>query len=322
MASMDKMSVVAYPWGVDPVSVDDLVRFAQRAQDLGFYSVNVPYVTVAMEADAVFASFSHNHIVDPVVVMTAMLRETHSIRIASDGFPLSLLPPYHWAKTIATLEHMAPGRVIAGFCLGYGEKMFSAYGATLKQRASRSNEQLEIITRLWSDPRVDHHGKHYHLEDMTCEPKPATAPPIWWAGGEKSIGRAARYATCLDLFLPPLEEVNTIALKLREENQRLGTETELGSWVYTHVEATKSMTGEDIDTRFAGYYFSDERIAAPRPRDVAVAGDPRQCADKIAEYEGLGLTRFVLDFQNHGVDPVDTGIAQMELFAERVAPLL
>ena len=82
------------------------------------------------------------------------------------------------------------------------------------------------------------------------------------------------------------------------------------------------MTGEDIDVRFAGYYFSDARVGAPQPRDVAVAGDPHQCAEKITQYEELGLTRLVLDFQNHGVDSADVGIKQMELFADRVAPLL
>lgn len=319
MASMTQMSAIAYPWSVKPVTVDGLVEFAQRAEALGFYSVNIPYVSVSMEADAVFSSFGHNHIVDTIVAMTAMLRETKTIRIASDGLPLSLLPPYHWAKTLATLDHMAPGRVIAGLCLGYGEKMFSAYGATLKQRGSRSNEQLEIITRLWSEDRVSHKGKHYELNDMTCEPKPAKPLPIWWAGGEKSIGRAARYAECLDLFLPTLEEIEVISPKLNQECARLGTTTTLGNWIYTHVEPGHSMTPEQIDQRFAGYYFDGSAAAAC---DVAVAGDVPQCVDKIRQYEGLGIERFVLDFQNHGADDTATGIKQMELFAEHVAPLL
>ena len=319
MAAITDMSAIAYPWGSKPVTVDALVTFAQRAEALGFYSVNIPYVSVSMKADPVFGSFAHHHIIDTIVAMTVMLRETKHIRIASDGLPPSLLPPYHWAKTLATLEYMAPGRVIAGLCLGYGEEMFSAYGATLRQRGRRSDEQLEIITRLWREDQVTHRGKHYEFEEMSCEPKPAKPLPIWWAGGEKSILRAARYAECLDLFLPSMDEIRSIAPKLRDECARLGTHTVLGNWIYTHLETAGPMTPDQVNRRFAGYYFDGQAFAAS---EVAVAGDASQCADKIAEYEALGIERFVLDFQNHGIDDTATGIRQMELFAEQVLPRL
>jgi hypothetical protein len=34
------------------------------------------------------------------------------------------------------------------------------------------------------------------------------------------------------------------------------------------------------------------------------------------------VARLVLDFQNHGVDPVASSLEQMAMFAEEVAPLL
>lgn len=216
---------------------------------------------------------------------------------------------------------MSNGRVIAGFCVGYGKQMFDAYGANMRERGRRCDEQLEIITRLWTEPSVTYAGKHYQIAELTCEPKPVQKPhpPIWWAGGEKSIPRAARHAQCLDLFLPTLEEIRTLGPKLRQACDRAGTSTELGTWVYAHVTEGETWSADDIDRHFAGYYFSNKPAL---PREVAVAGNPGQCVTKLREYQALGVTRFVLDFQNHGVDSVSSSLAQMERFARDVTPLL
>ncbi len=322
MSTMDQFSVVAFPWGKDIITVDRLVDVAKHAEALEFHSVNVPFVNVSLPDDHLFATFDHNHILEPLVVMTAMIQATKTIRICSDAFPLPLLPPYHWAKSIAVMDQMSGGRIIAGICPGYGKAQFEAYGASLKNRGRVCEEQIEIIIRLWTEDTVTHEGEHYRLTEMTCEPKPLQKPhpPIWWAGGKPSIPRAARYAECFDPFVPTFDELRDFyAPQLAAECQKWGSKTRLGAWIYCYVTPDRELTGEEVNAHFAGTYFSDR---PELPQEVAMAGSPAQCAAKIREYEAAGLSQFILDFQQHGVASPADSMAQMTLFREQVVPLL
>jgi alkanesulfonate monooxygenase SsuD/methylene tetrahydromethanopterin reductase-like flavin-dependent oxidoreductase (luciferase family) len=57
-------------------------------------------------------------------------------------------------------------------------------------------DTLEILKRMWTEPgKVTYHGKHYHIVDAYCEPKPDPVPPIVvGGGGKRTMGFAARYA--------------------------------------------------------------------------------------------------------------------------------
>ena len=140
MAVMDRFSTVAFPWGKQPPTVDELVAVARQAERLGFYSVNVPMVNAALRDDHLFAALPHDHILDALVVMTALLESTSMIRVASDSLPLPLLPPYYWAKSLATLDVMSGGRLVAGLCPGYGKEQFDAHGVSFKNRGRQAEE--------------------------------------------------------------------------------------------------------------------------------------------------------------------------------------
>jgi alkanesulfonate monooxygenase SsuD/methylene tetrahydromethanopterin reductase-like flavin-dependent oxidoreductase (luciferase family) len=169
---------------------------------------------------------------------------------------------------------------------------------------------------------VTFEGEFYRLEDVTSEPKPLQKPypPVWWAGGVRSIPRAARYAQCFVTFRPSFDAVRTQFVPLlAAENERQATDTQFGCWIYCHVTPGRTMSGDEIDAHFAGYYFADD---PEMPREVAVAGSPEQCAAKIREYLDAGVSRLILDFQNHGIDPVASSLEQMTIFREEVVPLL
>jgi len=181
---------------------------------------------------------------------------------------------------------------------------------------------IEICKRLWSGEEVTHEGKHFKLNGarMAYTPIQKPHPPIWWAGGAKSIPRAARYAECFDPFTPTFDELRNIyAPKLAAECEKLGTRTKLGAWIYSYVTPDRELTSEEINTHFAGTYFSNQ---PELPQEIAVAGSPEQCAAKIREYEAAGLSQFILDFQQHGVASPASSMEQMALFRELVVPLL
>ena len=244
MTDIQQFSVETFAWGADLPSVDELVQVAQTAEELGFYSVNVPMVN----------HHPVNHVLDVPVVLTAMLRGTSSIRICPDAFVLPLLPPYYWAKLVATLDVMSNGRIIAGFCAGSGPQ-FQAHGVSPRNRGRRSEEEMEVITRLWTEESVTHEGEFYQLTDMVAKPKPVQEPhpPIWVSGGVKSIARAARFAEYLTMFATSLEQMKSeYAPSLAEETSRQGTETKLASWVSAHITPDGVMTSDQLEERFTG----------------------------------------------------------------------
>ena len=304
MAILDQFSVETFAWGKHQPTVEDTVQAARLAEELGYYSINVPM------------GYLEDYNLDTLVALTAMLQATSSIRVCPDSLPLPILPPYYWAKYLATLDVMSGGRVIAGVCAGTAGKPFSSHGVSPRNRGRQLEEQLEIITRLWTEERVTHEGAFYRLDDVSSEPKPVQDPypPIWLAGGVRSISRAARFAEYLDIFGPTFDQLKDEYVPLlRKEKERYETDTKLAVWVNVNVTPDRNLSDHEIADYIRG--------TGNEPQQV-VAGSPEQCAAKLREYQEIGVSRFILDFQRLGEDPQATALEQMPLFAERVAPLV
>ena len=56
-------------------------------------------------------------------------------------------------------------------------------------------EGVAVLRKLWSEPRVTHHGRFYRFDDVTIEPRPARGPLDVWIGGRTDVAlkRVARY---------------------------------------------------------------------------------------------------------------------------------
>ena len=90
MATLDQFSVETFVWGKHKPTVQEVVQITQRAEELGYYAVNVP-----------MTNYRDDYHLDTLVTLTAMLQATGTIRVCPDALPLPILPPYYWAKYIA-----------------------------------------------------------------------------------------------------------------------------------------------------------------------------------------------------------------------------
>lgn len=140
---------------------------------------------------------------------------------------IMISPLYHpvlLAEELATLDIVSEGRLCVGLGLGYMEKEFETFGIPFSERASRFEEGVQLIKRLWSEDRVTHHGTHYRLDEVDVHIHPLQQPhPPLWVGAQSIAGirRAARLGdACLITGLVPAAEIPARVQVFADERAR------------------------------------------------------------------------------------------------------
>ena len=131
-------------------------------------------------------------------------RRDHRIRLGTLVTAATFRLPGPLAITVAQVDEMSGGRVEFGLGTGWFDAEHTAYGIPfppLKERFDRFEEQLAIITGLWSTPAgatFSYDGAYYQLTDSPALPKPVQRPkvPVIIGGGgpRRTPALAAKYA--------------------------------------------------------------------------------------------------------------------------------
>jgi alkanesulfonate monooxygenase SsuD/methylene tetrahydromethanopterin reductase-like flavin-dependent oxidoreductase (luciferase family) len=129
---------------------------------------------------------------------------THRVRVGTTVLVLPMRNPLFVAKALASVDQMSGGRVELGLGAGWYQQEHEAYGIPfppLGERFERLEEQLEIITGMWSTPvgeTFESPGGHYPVTASPALPKPVqSSVPIVIGGGgpKKTPALAARFAS-------------------------------------------------------------------------------------------------------------------------------
>lgn len=129
-------------------------------------------------------------------LLAAVAARTERIML---GTGVLVLPAYHpldIAEQVATLDQVSHGRAFLGVGAGYRAPEIAATGRDPKDRGSLMTEALEVINAAWSGESVSYHGKHFHFDDVTVEPRPVQTNPLIIVGTKAKVGarRAGRLA--------------------------------------------------------------------------------------------------------------------------------
>lgn len=199
---------------------DDLLMVAQRAERLGFgaFFRSDHYLSMG-GGDGMPGS------TDAWVTLGALARETSTIRLGTLVSSATFRLPGPLAISVAQVDQMSSGRVEFGLGAGWFTEEHEAYGIPfpeLGERFDRLDEQLSIVTGLWSTPVGEtfcHDGAHYVVRDSPALPKPVQEriPVIVGGGGpRRTPALAARYATefntpfvSLDFFVEQTDRVRS-----------------------------------------------------------------------------------------------------------------
>jgi probable F420-dependent oxidoreductase len=265
---------------------------AMAAERLGFATIWAPEHVVLLEEYASKYPYSSGQfpgpanlpIADPFTTLAYVAACTTTIRL---GTGICLVPehnPLILAKTAATLDRLSGGRFILGAGVGWLAEEFTSLGVPFERRGTRTREYIEVMRKLWTEPRSSHAGEFVQFTGVVSYPKPASEKsiPVWF-GGESAaaLRRVAEYGDgWLGFKVSPAEAAPKIRRieELLRANGRRRSDVTLAVSPYT-----EAITPDDLRRyRDAG---ADEvaLLLRGRPRDEAeiIAGIEAMARDFV-----------------------------------------
>jgi probable F420-dependent oxidoreductase len=173
---------------------DTLARRARLAEDAGIDELWVgDHIALPVTADGDPADQPR---LEAVVTLAHLAAVTTRIGL---GFGVIVLPqrqPVLLAKQLASIDVLSKGRLTVGIGVGYVESELAALGATLADRAARTEEYLDAMRALWDEPVPSFHGRFVSFDGVVQRPRPVQRPhPPLVLGGHspRAYRRAVRY---------------------------------------------------------------------------------------------------------------------------------
>src|SRR5437667_294789 len=206
-----------------------LMEAAQQAEQLGYDSVwsadriIIPWeikTTYPYSKNATFIVPPARPFFEPLTCLGFLAGCTEKIQLGMSVMVMPYRHPLYWAKIATTIDQLSTGRLIMGVGVGWMNEEFAALGAPFKERGQVSDEQLQLLDKLWKDEHINFHGQHYDIDDIAFSPKPFQKPRIpIWVGGESKLAqrRAGIYG---DAWFPYFVRIRPDELAKRFDNVR------------------------------------------------------------------------------------------------------
>lgn len=249
-------------------------------------------------------------------VMAALAGGTKRLKFGMNVASLGLREPVLTAKACATIDVLSNGRLLPAFGVGSAlGRDYAATGMPTKGRGQRTDEGLEIISRLWSEDTVTFQGRHYRLDQASIAPRPVQQPLPLWVGGsaDQAIERTARWGTGWQAGIDSPPQAGRVITAIKARVAELGRHID-----EDHYGAGFAFRfGSADEPVVAGYAeLLEKRLGRP-PKGFMAVGDSTEMLALLQEFHQAGVHKFVL--RPIAVDGADY-IAQTRLFIERLLP--
>ncbi|MBV9855132.1 MAG: LLM class flavin-dependent oxidoreductase [Streptosporangiaceae bacterium] len=132
----------------------------------------------------------------PEIMLAAISQRTRRIRLGHSAVlaPGAINHPVRAAERAATLDHLSGGRLEVGLTRSTAPE-WRLFGVDPAEVVEQTEEAFQLVPKLWTNPRVTHRGRFYHLDGVSVVPKPYQQPhpPLWQAAASPaSFGDAGR----------------------------------------------------------------------------------------------------------------------------------
>jgi F420-dependent oxidoreductase-like protein len=266
---------------------DDLLAVARTAEELGF--------------DAFFRSDHYLRMgdgdagpgpTDAWITLAGLARQTSRLRLGTLVTASTFRLPGPLAIAVAQVDAMSNGRVELGIGAGWYDDEHRAHGIPFpatRERFDRLEEQLAIITGMWTTPvgeKFSYRGRYYQLTDSPALPKPVQEPHppiiIGGYGTKRTPALAARYAQEFNLAFPPLDAYRESVERVKRACTDAGRDPDS---LRTTVALVVCCGRDEAEFRRR----ADAIGRAPDElRANGAAGLPAEVVDKLRAFEAAG----------------------------------
>lgn len=269
--------------GGDPAAVR---AYGQRVEELGFTHI-LAYDHVVGADPAVHRGWQGYYDIDDTFhepfVMFGYLAAVTSLELVTGVIILPQRQSVLVAKQAAEVDLLTNGRFRLGIGLGWNAVEYEALGEEFGNRGRRSEEQVELMRKLWTERSVTFNGKYHTVTAAGLAPMPNQRPiPVWFgAASDRAYERAGRLG---DGWFPMTEPGPGL------------------DYARGQVERAAAAAG-----RNAADLGMEGRISW--------TGDPDKAAADIAAWRAAGATHLSVNTMKAGLATVDDHLAALERVA-------
>ena len=255
--------------------------YGERVEELGYTHLLAydhvvgadPTVQVGWQGPVDIRSTFH----EPLVMFGYLAAVTTTLELVTGVIVLPQRQAALVAKQAAEVDLLSNGRLRFGVGLGWNPVEYEALGANMKTRGKRSEEQVEVLRRLWTEDSVTFEGRDHRLTGVGLAPMPVQRPiPVWFAAAsDPGYERAGRLG---DGWFPMVQpgpdldyaraQVDKAAIAAGRDPATIGMEAQI-TWtgdpdaVVTGLRAwaQAGATHVSINTMGAGLSSVDEHLA-------------------------------------------------------------
>lgn len=315
--------------------IDELVAEAQEAEASGW--------------DGCFLTEHHQqedgYLPNPLLLAGLVGMKTTHLKVGTCVLLLPLHHPVHVAEDCAVVDLATGGRLVLSVGVGYQPHDFDAFGVSVKERAARTEEAVDIIRRSWTGERFSFEGKHFSYENTLITPRPAQkpGPPIWMASWTPiGLRRAGRLAD--GWIADPVQSLGVIrdyAARYRAAAEKAGRRPFICLMRDAIVADDMAGAEEASDPTMYTHrfyfqydaYVEDEHIKdvkSPEELSFAIAakerlivGSPADCLEQLQMWkEAIKPDYLIIRFRQPGGPSHTNTLQAIRTFGEEVIPQL
>ncbi|HEU4340422.1 MAG TPA: LLM class F420-dependent oxidoreductase [Candidatus Binatia bacterium] len=220
--------------GTDPLAIRD---FAQAAEELGYHHILAyDHVIGANPASRPGWQPPYTHrdaFHEPFVLFSYLAGLTRKIELVTGIIILPQRQTVLVAKQAAAVDVLSGGRLRLGVGIGWNPVEYEALGENFKNRGRRSEEQIEVMRKLWTEELVTFEGRWHKITDAGLNPRPIQRPiPVWFGGSnDRVLRRVGRMGDGWFPLLAPdatcrsaIKKIRTYARDAGRDPQEIGIE--------------------------------------------------------------------------------------------------
>lgn len=291
----------------------------------------------------------------PLTMASACAAVTESLRIGIGIVTVGTSHPSYWAMHYGTFAELAGGRAILGLGSGV-EGSLRRIGVETRLPRTAVKETIEIMRSVLSGAPTTYEGKRFSARDVQLGFDPGVPTPLFWgAMGDRSIDTCGEVADgWIISIMEPAAYVDRGVQRLRtaaggrdvevvqfqmfacDDDSRVGRDrakeliAEIVRDEFEYFVGTEEYVGmfaADLEGISEADYLGlmrrladggepakvlpDELVA-----QVAIAGDPAECAAQIKVFADLGVTEIALKPAGDDLERIAVAVA------EQIAPEL